>query len=101
MVKQEDLFEPFRTAEEGSAIFCHEDFLDKIAENRNNQIGKRGSLLLERLIVDERRQHYKSTQGINKGWRRSRMGGHSGSHFYALWSPRGAPPARAVYGFDN
>lgn len=101
MVKQEDLFEPFRTAEEGSAIFCHEDFLDKIAENRNNQIGKRGSLLLERLIVDERRQHYKSTQGINKGWRRSRMGGHSGSHFYAWWAPRGAPPVRGVDGFDN
>lgn len=101
MAKQDDLFESFRTAEEGSAIFCHEDFLEKIQENRTNQIGKRGSLLLERLIVNERRQHYKSTQGVNKGWRRSRMGGHGGSHFYAWWAPKGALPVRGVDGFDN
>lgn len=85
------MFEPLKGANQ-TPIFCHHEFLQKIEQNRNNQIGKRASLLLQHLIVDERRQHYKSTQGPNKGWRRSRLGGNNGSHFYAWWAPKGAPP---------
>ncbi|MEK7752785.1 MAG: hypothetical protein AAB654_12765 [Acidobacteriota bacterium] len=83
MPKQEDLFESLAPAEPGTPIFCHEDYLQKMAENRANTVGKRAALLLHRLLIDERRQHYKSTRGANRGWRRSRLGGNQGSHFYA------------------
>ncbi len=97
-----DLFDhAFRTAEEPNHLYCHQDFLQRVEENKWNQVGKRAALLLERLAVDERRQHYKSTQGVNKGWRRSRLGGNQGSHFYAWWAPRGAAPLRAADGFDS
>jgi len=45
----------------------------------------------QRLSVDARRLHYKPTLGINRGWRRSRLGGNHGSHFYA-WAPKNAIP---------
>ncbi|MDP2996245.1 MAG: hypothetical protein Q8N47_02075 [Bryobacterales bacterium] len=99
MAKQEDLFESFTPAEPGTPIFCHEDYLQKMAENRANTVGKRAALLLHRLLIDERRQHYKSTRGANRGWRRSRLGGNQGSHFYAWWAPKGAPPLKGEEGF--
>ena len=77
---------------ENSPLFCHEDFLNELETNRATAVGKRASLLLQRLLLDERREFFKPTQGVNKGWRRSRLGGSSGSHFYAWWAPRGAPP---------
>jgi hypothetical protein len=50
--------------------------------------------LLQRLAVDSRRLHYKSTRGLNQGWRRSRLGGNRGSHFYAWWAPKNALPRK-------
>lgn len=91
----------FRPLKPGNPIFCHQDFLDKIEANRNNGVGKRAALLLHRLLVDERRQHFKSTHGANRGWRRSRLGGSSGSHFYAWWAPKGAPPLQDLPEFQN
>src|SRR6478672_11596365 len=101
MPNQPESFTDFRTAEEPHAVFCHQDFLQKIEENRKSAVGKRAALLLERLVVDPRRQFYKSTLGLNKGWRRSRLGGHGGSHFYAWWAPHGAPPLRGLEDFEN
>ncbi|MBV8843577.1 MAG: AAA family ATPase [Bryobacterales bacterium] len=46
------------------------------------------------MAVDLDRIHYKSTSGNNRGWRRSRLGGGSGSHFYAWWAPGGAIPVQ-------
>ena len=96
-----DLFEAFTTAERGSPLYCHQDFLQKVQEHRRGPIGKRAALLLERLIVDPRREFYKGTSGVNKGWRRSRLGGHGGSHFYAWWAPAGALPLRDAPGFES
>jgi tetratricopeptide (TPR) repeat protein len=101
MSTQAELFEPFRTAEAGTVVFCHQDFLQKVHENRKTSVGKRASLLLERLVVDPRREFYKSTLGANKGWRRSRLGGNGGNHFYAWWAPQGAPPLRGAEEFDG
>ena len=75
-------------------MFCHQEFLDKLGERRNEPVGKRTSLLLQRMAVDIARLHYKGTSGVNKGWRRSRLGGSSGSHFYAWWAPVGAVPLK-------
>jgi len=78
--------------EKASPLFCHEEFLEQLESNRATGVGKRASLLLQRLLLDERREFFKPTQGVNKGWRRSRLGGSAGSHFYAWWAPRGAQP---------
>jgi len=86
------LFEELPPVRAGNPLFCHEEFLAKMHENRFSTVGRRASLLLQRLLVDLRRQHYKSTQGQNRGWRRSPLGGNHGSHFYAWWAPRGAAP---------
>lgn len=86
-----DDFEPAKT---GAPIFCHLSYLEKLEEYRSQPIAKRAELLLYRLALDERRQFYKSTSGVNAGWRRSRLGGNKGSHFYAWWAPAGAPPVK-------
>lgn len=85
---QEELWpEVFRTRQLASPLFCHETFLEKLSGYRTQPIGKRVGLLLQRLAVDESRLHFKATQGVNRGWRRSRLGGNFGSHFYAWWAP--------------
>lgn len=96
-----DLFETYTTAEKGSTLYCHQDFLQKVQDYSRAAVAKRAALLMERLIVDSRREFYKSTSGVNKGWRRSRLGGHGGSHFYAWWAPAGALPLRGDSGFDS
>src|SRR5258708_6379595 len=78
---------------------CHQRFLEKLAEDGRDAIGRRATLLMQRLAVDPRRQHYKATQGVNRGWRRSRLGGNHGSHFYAWWAPRNAGPLKDAAGF--
>ena len=94
------LYEDLPPAREGNPLFCHQEFLEKMEENRSNTVGRRAALLLQRLLVDLRRQHYKPTQGDNRGWRRSPLGGNHGSHFYAWWAPRGAAPLKASGEFD-
>jgi hypothetical protein len=86
---------------EGSPIFCHQVFLEKMEENRGSTVGRRASLLLQRLLVDVRRPLYKPTQGENRGWRRSPLGGNHGNHFYAWWAPKGAPPLKANPDFES
>jgi hypothetical protein len=90
--------EDFQTRKPASPLYCHQDFLEKL---QDTPAGKRAALLLQRLAVDPRRQHYKSTMGLNRGWRRSRLGGSHGSHFYAWWAPKGAAPLKNLPGFDE
>lgn len=46
------------------------------------------------MAVDISRLQYKATNGVNRGWRRSRLGGSSGSHFYAWWALATAAPLK-------
>ena len=102
MPQQTPLFEePFQTARPANPVYCHEEFLEKLASYKNLPVAKRASLLMQRLAVDSGRQHYKGTQGVNHGWRRSRLGGAGGSHFYAWWAPKTAAPMRAGEGFQQ
>ena len=81
---QSPLFEhEFRTARPAQTVYCHQEFLDKLTARRTEPVGKRTALLMQKMAVDISRLHYKGTSGINRGWRRSRLGGSSGSHFYA------------------
>lgn len=57
----------FRTARPLRPVYCHQEFLDKLTERRNEPVGKRASLLLQRMAVDISRLHYKSTNGVNRG----------------------------------
>ena len=84
----------FRTTRPPRFVYCHQEFLDKLALRRNEPAGKRAALMLQRMAVDISRLHYKATSGLNRGWRRSRLGGGSGSHFYAWWAPIGAAPLK-------
>jgi hypothetical protein len=94
-LSQSDLFaHEFRTARPPRPVYCHQEFLDKLALRRNESVGKRAAHLLQRMAVDLARLHYKPTSGVNRGWRRSRLGGTAGSHFYAWWAPSGAAPVR-------
>jgi hypothetical protein len=101
MSRSQPGFFQFNTVEPGNPLYCHQDFLQKVEENRNTGVGKRAAFLLQRMVVDESRLHYKSTRGANKGWRRSRLGGNRGSHFYAWWAPKGAPPLKGHPEFES
>lgn len=91
----------FETARPPNPLFCHEEFLEKLAEHGRDPIGRRTAFLMQRLVVDIRRLHYKATQGVNRGWRRSRLGGSHGSHFYAWWAPKNALPLKETGGFSD
>lgn len=84
----------------GTPIYCHLEFLDRLGANHSNTVGRRAALLLHRLHVNQARPYYKPTQGENRGWRRSPLGGNHGSHFYAWWAPRGAAPLAGYPEFE-
>lgn len=101
-LEQPPLFDHvFRTARPARIVYCHHEFLDKLAARQLEPIGKRTALLMQKMAVDITRLHYKATSGINRGWRRSRLGGSSGSHFYAWWAPPGAGPLKSETSFDH
>jgi hypothetical protein len=93
--------EVFETSRPSNPLFCHQEFLEKLAEHGRDSIGRRAAFLMQRLSVDARRLHYKSTQGVNHGWRRSRLGGNHGSHFYAWWAPKTALPLKESGEFSD
>jgi hypothetical protein len=75
-------------------VFCHQDYIEFLSRNEDTPFGKRAQVLLQRLAVDAGWQTYKTTKGSNCGWRRSGLGGHNGSHFYAWWAPHHAAPLK-------
>lgn len=102
MPEMVDLFgDIFQTVRSPQTLFCHLEFLEKLEANRNHPTGKRASLLLQRMLVDLRRMHFKATYGPNRGWRRSRLGGNFGSHYYAWWMTPASPPAKQEGSYDS
>jgi hypothetical protein len=95
------LLEAFETSRPPNPVFCHQEFLEKLAEHGRDAIGRRAAFLLQRLMVDIRRLHYKTTSGLNRGWRRSRLCGNYGSHFYAWWAPKNAMPLKESGEFSD
>lgn len=99
--QQSALYEDSEPVARGNPIYCHQEFLEKMEENRSSPVGRRAALLLHRLHVNLSRVVYKPTQGGNRGWRRTPLGGNHGSHFYAWWAPRGAAPLQAQAEFES
>jgi len=95
------LLEAFETSRPPNPLFCHQEFLEKLAEHGRDAIGRRAAFLMQRLSVDIRRLHYKATTGINRGWRRSRLCGNHGSQFYAWWAPKNAIPLKESGEFSD
>lgn len=95
------LLEDFETSKPPNPLFCHQEFLEKLADHGRDAIGRRAAFLMQRLSVDVRRLHYKATAGINRGWRRSRLCGNHGSHFYAWWAPKNAAPLQEAGEFSE
>jgi hypothetical protein len=93
--------EAFETLRPPNPLFCHQEFLEKLAEHGRDAIGRRAAFLMQRLSVDIRRLHYKATAGVNRGWRRSRLCGNQGSHFYAWWAPKNAAPLKESGEFSD
>lgn len=90
--QQLGFLETFETARPANPLYCHQEFPEKLADHGRDAMGRRIAFLLQRLSIDARRVHYKATAGINRGWRRSRLGGSHGNHFYAWWAPKTGLP---------
>jgi len=66
-LSQPALFEhEFRTARPSRPVYCHQEFLDKLAARRNEPVGKRAALVLQRMAVDISRLHYKGQRGQSR-----------------------------------
>jgi hypothetical protein len=100
-IAQTGFFEEIPPVRGGNPIYCHQEFLERMEENRANTVGRRAALLMHRLLVNLNRQYYKPTQGDNRGWRRSPLGGGGGCHWYAWWAPRGAAPLKGAPDFES
>ena len=99
--QQLGFLDEFETSRPPNPLFCHQEFLEKLAEHGRDALGRRAAFLMQRLSVDARRLHYKATAGINRGWRRSRLCGSQGSHFYAWWAPKLALPLKESGEFSD
>ena len=99
--QQLGFLEEFETSRPPNPLFCHQEFLERLAEHGRDALGRRAAFLMQRLSVDARRLHYKATAGINRGWRRSRLCGSQGSHFYAWWAPKNALPLKECGEFSD
>src|SRR5260370_113050 len=99
--QQLGFLEEFETSRPPNPLFCHQEFLERLAEHGRDALGRRAAFLMQRLSVDARRLHYKATAGINRGWRRSRLCGSQGSHFYAWWAPKNALPLKESGEFSD
>jgi hypothetical protein len=99
--QQLGFLEEFETSRPPNPLFCHQEFLERLAEHGRDALGRRAAFLMQRLSVDARRLHYKATEGINRGWRRSRLCGSQGSHFYAWWAPKNALPLKESGEFSD
>jgi hypothetical protein len=53
--EQLDLVETFQTSRASNPCFCHQEFLEKLAEHGKDSVGRRCAFLLQRLSIDARR----------------------------------------------
>ena len=60
--QQLGLIGTFETSRPSNPIFCHQEFLEKLALQRNTAMGRRAAYLMQRLAVAPRRLHYKPTR---------------------------------------
>ncbi|MBM4293039.1 MAG: hypothetical protein FJ138_17800, partial [Deltaproteobacteria bacterium] len=67
-------------------LYIHQDALEPPSD-----LQRRAHFLTRQLLAGGD-VHFKSTQGANRGWRRTKLGGNGGMQYYLWWAPRGSPP---------
>lgn len=77
-----------------SHLHIHQDCFDIQAHRSHGPIGRRLTRLACKLVSEPESVQFKWTYGVNRGWRRSPLGGTGGCQFYAWWAPSGAEPVR-------
>ncbi len=71
----------------------HETVLDGIRDRP--RIGKRLSIVAQQMAALGRSTIVKGcSDPVNRGWRRTPLGGHHGMHYYLWWSPQGTRQTR-------
>ncbi len=78
------LGEMFETGRSPHPIFCHQEFLERLAQERNTPIGRRASYVMQRLTVDPRRLHYKPAYGERPGLAPLALGRQPGQPLLSL-----------------
>ena len=75
-------------------LYIHDEVYEQLQRDRQH-VAARFSMLCRRLGVNEW-VRFKPTKGLNKGWRRSPLGGTAGSHFYMWWIPAGSKQGKEL-----
>ena len=76
------------------AIWVHNDVLEKLQDMPELQ--QRLSIILQQLASHGRTSRVKgSSDGVNRGWRRSPLGGNGGMQYYLWWAVEGTRPLPA------
>ncbi|HEY3938901.1 MAG TPA: hypothetical protein VGL97_15830 [Bryobacteraceae bacterium] len=88
------LVDTFETARPPNVLYCHEEFLEKLAAHGKDAIGRRTAFRYSGCPLMRNGCTTSQPQGVNRGWRRSRLGGGHGSHYYAWWAPKNALPLK-------
>lgn len=68
-------------------LFLHADDCDP---NTDKALSRRLNLVLHQMAAHGRPSVAKAcSDAVNRGWRRTPMGGNNGSHYYLWWAPQG------------
>lgn len=71
----------------------HQDVLDRIRDRP--RVGKRLAVVAQQMAALGRSTIVKGcSDSVNRGWRRTPLGGSGGMHFYLWWSPQGSRQTR-------
>ena len=82
------------------AIWVHEDVPEELQDMPELQA--RLSIILQQLAAHGRTSRVKgSRDGVNRGWRRSPLGGNSGMQYYLWWAVKGSFPLPANQWADS
>jgi hypothetical protein len=77
------------------AVLVHPDVRRDVASGRWERLAGRTKLVMKALAA-RGTWHFKGVTGVNRGWRRTGLGGGSGYHFYLWWTAQGSGPGRAL-----
>ncbi len=77
-------------------VWLHEDIHFGQTKDISVQVHKRFGLVLQHLMAHGRTGVVKGCRGVNRGWRRSPLGGTHGKQYYLWWAPQDSPPCAEI-----
>ncbi len=76
-------------------VFVHPEVQTYLESGRWERLAGRATLVMKALAV-QGTWHFKGVTGVNRGWRRTGLGGHGGYQFYLWWTAQGSGPGKAL-----